>query len=137
MESVSFIQLVTGIAMKLWLWGNMLSNIKTWEKRWNYSKKLRIVASKLLELTILMTKSINLKFFILILCSVGVCCDRRWFSIHKIDHLYEKTIHKEVYDLTFSRNTQSTSTTVCLFLASMSFAFAIMSSIDYLSYSSS
>ena len=51
-EHVSLIQLVTGIATKPFLSGNMLSNVKTCENGWsNFSENFRIIVLKLLELT--------------------------------------------------------------------------------------
>ena len=77
------IRLVTGIATKPRLSGNMLPNIKTCENGWsNFSGNLRIVALKLLELTrFLSPKSINLQLFTLILYGFGVRCDLRRFLV--------------------------------------------------------
>ena len=83
MERVSLIQLVTGIATKLWLSGNMFPNIKICENGWsNFSENLRMVGIKIARVkSISITKSIiklNLN------CSVEVCGDRGRFSLHSL-----------------------------------------------------
>ena len=56
------LNIVTGTAMKPWLSGNKLPNIKTCKNgQSNFSENLSIVALKLLELTILIAKSIDLQ----------------------------------------------------------------------------
>ena len=51
MEHISLIQLVTGIATKPQLSGNMLPNIKTCKNKWgNFSENLLVLGKKLLEL---------------------------------------------------------------------------------------
>ena len=74
LEHVFLILLVTGIATKPWLSGNMLPNIKTCKNIW-------IETIKLLELTKFTSKIYQ---FTLILYGVAVHCDRGRFSVHSL-----------------------------------------------------
>ena len=79
----------------------MFLNIKTFENGWsNFSENFRILALKLLELInlILITKSISLQLFTLILHGVGVRCDRRRFSV------LSRIIEKSMLKMTFLEN---------------------------------
>ena len=62
LEHIYFIQLLTSIAMKLWLTRNMLQNIKTHEKGWlKFSENLIVMVKKIAWVnSIGITKSINL-----------------------------------------------------------------------------
>ena len=76
-------QLVTGIATKPRLSGNILPYIKTCENGWsNFSQNLRNHGIKIDGVnSIPLTKSINFELFTLILYGVGVRRGRRRFSV--------------------------------------------------------
>ena len=79
LEHVSLIQLLTGIATKPWLSGNMVPNIKTSEnERSNFSENLRVIALKLLELTRFASLNLSI-YFNFVWCWVH--CDRGRFSV--------------------------------------------------------
>ena len=66
LEDISIIRLVTGIATKPWLSGNMFPNIKTCENGWsNFSEKLRIMALKFLELTRFLSLNLSIYSYLL------------------------------------------------------------------------
>ena len=65
------IRLVTGIATKPSLSGNMFPNIKTFEnRRSNFSGNLRTVALKLLELTRILSPNLSNYSYLLKFCTV-------------------------------------------------------------------
>ena len=80
LEHISLIQLVTGIASKPWLSGNMLPTIKPCENGWsNFPENLRVVAIKFIELTQFVSPNLTISFC---LCGFLVSCDWRRFSMH-------------------------------------------------------
>ena len=82
MEHAFIIRLVTGITTKPRLSGNIFLNMKTCENGGpNFSENLRILALKLLELLVLITKSFNLQLFTLLLYGFRVRSDLWLFSV--------------------------------------------------------
>ena len=80
------IQLVTDIATKPWLSGNMLSNKKhTKMDDWmiEFLRKIENRCTKIVRVNSnLIPKSINFMSFTLILWGVGARCDRKRFKVH-------------------------------------------------------
>ena len=81
---ISMIRLVTGIATKPWLSGNIFPNKKTRENGWSdFSENLRILLLKFHYIvnSIFITKSINFQLFTLILFGFGVSYNLMRFSV--------------------------------------------------------
>ena len=83
LDNVSLIHLVTGIATKPWLSGNMFPNTKSMRKLMiEFLRKFENRGIKIVQVyEILITKSINFQLYTLIFYGVGVCCDRRRFFV--------------------------------------------------------
>ena len=93
----------------------MLPNIKTRENGWlNFSENLRIVSLKLHRVnSLLITKSINLQLFTLILYGFGLRCDRRRFYVNSPFIKKSLTANNYFHDSDFKVDS-STNSPYCL-----------------------
>ena len=95
MNETKLFVLVTGTEMEPWLSRNMLPNVNTCENGWsNFSAKSESCVIKIAELSIRITKSINLLQFLM-------CCSSRWR--HREYSSYEATCYVLFLAMTSSR----------------------------------